>query len=389
MTEASSSIIRFPKLSPDIYAQIRETTRRFVESHVRPRATELDDTEVFPGDIYEEMAQLGLFGIMVPEEFGGAGLDALSYALVMEELSRGYASIADQCGLVELIGTLLAVHGTEQQRARYLGKVLAAKERVAYCITEAEAGTDVSGIKTTAVRDGAGWRLSGSKVLIHNAPIANYGYVLARTDMAAGHRGMSIFIVDLSAKGVTRGNKEKKMGQRASLVGTLHFEGVALAEDALLGPLNRGFHIMMSVLDKGRIGIAALATGIAQAGLDAALDFARTRKQFGKPISDNQGVQWLLADMLKDITAARALVHRAAMTMDAGLPATMECSIAKCFAADVAVQHTANAVQIFGGSGYIRGFEVERLYRDAKITQIYEGTNQIQRSIIARELLKT
>lgn len=389
MTEASSSIIRFPKLSPDIYAQIRETTRRFVESHVRPRATELDDTEVFPGDIYEEMAQLGLFGIMVPEEFGGAGLDALSYALVMEELSRGYASIADQCGLVELIGTLLAVHGTEQQRARYLGKVLAAKERVAYCITEAEAGTDVSGIKTTAVRDVAGWRLSGSKVLIHNAPIANYGYVLARTDMAAGHRGMSIFIVDLSAKGVTRGNKEKKMGQRASLVGTLHFEGVALAEDALLGPLNRGFHIMMSVLDKGRIGIAALATGIAQAGLDAALDFARTRKQFGKPISDNQGVQWLLADMLKDITAARALVHRAAMTMDAGLPATMECSIAKCFAADVAVQHTANAVQIFGGSGYIRGFEVERLYRDAKITQIYEGTNQIQRSIIARELLKT
>lgn len=389
MTEASSSIIRFPKLSPDIYAQIRETTRRFVESHVRPRATELDDTEVFPGDIYEEMAQLGLFGIMVPEEFGGAGLDALSYALVMEELSRGYASIADQCGLVELIGTLLAVHGTEQQRARYLGKVLAAKERVAYCITEAEAGTDVSGIKTTAVRDVAGWRLSGSKVLIHNAPIANYGYVLARTDMAAGNRGMSIFIVDLSAKGVTRGNKEKKMGQRASLVGALHFEGVALAEDALLGPLNRGFHIMMSVLDKGRIGIAALATGIAQAGLDAALDFARTRKQFGKPISDNQGVQWLLADMLKDITAARALVHRAAMTMDAGLPATMECSIAKCFAADVAVQHTANAVQIFGGSGYIRGFEVERLYRDAKITQIYEGTNQIQRSIIARELLKT
>lgn len=389
MTEASSSIIRFPKLSPDIYAQIRETTRRFVESHVRPRAMELDDTEVFPGDIYEEMAQLGLFGITVPEEFGGAGLDALSYALVMEELSRGYASIADQCGLVELIGTLLAVHGTEQQRARYLGNVLAAKERVAYCITEAEAGTDVSGIKTTAVRDGAGWRLSGSKVLIHNAPIANHGYVLARTDMAASHRGMSIFIVDLSAKGVMRGNKEKKMGQRASLVGALHFEGVALAEDALLGPLNRGFHIMMSVLDKGRIGIAALATGIAQAGLDAALDFARTRKQFGKPISDNQGVQWLLADMLKDITAARALVHRAAMTMDAGLPATMECSIAKCFAADVAVQHTANAVQIFGGSGYIRGFEVERLYRDAKITQIYEGTNQIQRSIIARELLKT
>ena len=334
------------------------------------------------------MAQLGLFGITVPEEFGGAGLDALSYALVMEELSRGYASIADQCGLIELIGTLLSAHGTDQQRARHLGNILAAKERVAYCITESEAGADVSGVKTTAVLDGKRWRLSGSKAWIHNAPVADYGYVLARTDTKAGNHGMSIFIVDLSAKGVSRGKKENKMGQRASPVGALHFDSVDLAEDALLGQLNRGFHIMMSALDKGRIGIAALATGIAQAGLDAALDYAKTRKQFGKPIAENQGLQWMLADMMKDITAARALVHRAAMTIDAGLPATMECSIAKCFAADVAVQHTANAVQIFGGSGYIRGFEVERLYRDAKITQIYEGTNQIQRSIIARELLK-
>jgi alkylation response protein AidB-like acyl-CoA dehydrogenase len=199
---------------------------------------------------------------------------------------------------------------------------------------------------------------------------------------------MSIFIVDLSAKGVSRGKKEKKMGQRASPVGSLHFEDVLLDEGALLGPLNRGFHIMMSVLDKGRIGIGALAVGIAQAGLDAAVDYAKTRKQFGRSISENQGLQWMMADMKKDITAARALVHRAAMTMDAGLPATMECSIAKCFAGDTAVLHTANAVQIFGGSGYIRGFEVERLYRDAKITQIYEGTNQIQRTIIARELLR-
>jgi alkylation response protein AidB-like acyl-CoA dehydrogenase len=178
------------------------------------------------------------------------------------------------------------------------------------------------------------------------------------------------------------------MGQRASPVGALHFDAVALPAEALLGPLNRGFHIMMSVLDKGRIGIGALAVGIAQAGLEAALDYARNRRQFGKAIAENQGLQWMLADMQKDITAARALVHRAAMVMDQGLPATMDCSIAKCFAGDAAVQHTANAVQIFGGSGYIRGFEVERLYRDAKITQIYEGTNQIQRSIIARELLK-
>lgn len=383
-----NTVIPTPRHSGDIYVQIRETARRFAEDRVRPRAADLDETEAFPADIYQEMAGLGLFGVTVPEAFGGAGLDALSYALVMEELSRGYASVADQCGLVELIGTLLSVHGTAEQREAHLADILAARKRVAYCITEAEAGTDVSGIRTTAVRDGTGWRLSGSKIWIHNAPVADHGYVLARTDPAAGHRGMSIFIVDLHAKGVSRGKKEHKMGQRASQVGALHFDSVTLPGDALLGELNRGFHIMMSVLDKGRIGIGALAVGIAQAGLEAALDYAQTRRQFGKPIAENQGLQWMLADMKKDITAARALVHRAAMTMDAGLPATMDCSIAKCFAGDAAVQHTANAVQVFGGSGYIRGFEVERLYRDAKITQIYEGTNQIQRSIIARELLK-
>ena len=384
-----TSIIPVPKLSGDIYGQIRETARGFAEDRVRPRAVELDDTEAFPADIYNEMAGLGLFGITVPEDFGGAGLDILSYALVMEELSRGYASVADQCGLVELIGTLLSAHGTPAQREQYLPDILAARKRVAYCITESEAGTDVSGVRTTAVRDGAGWRLSGSKIWIHNAPVADFGYVLARTDPAAGNRGMSIFIVDLSAKGVTRGKKEKKMGQRASPVGALYFDSVALGEASLLGEINRGFHIMMSVLDKGRIGIGALAVGIAQAGLEAALEYAKTRRQFGKVIAENQGLQWMLADMKKDITAARALVHRAAMMMDAGVPATMDCSIAKCFASDIAVQHTANAVQIFGGSGYIRGFEVERLYRDAKITQIYEGTNQIQRTIIARELLRT
>ena len=383
-----SSAIPFPKLSPEIYTQISDTARRFADTRVRPLARELDETESFPKEIYAEMAELGLFGITVPEEFGGAGLDALSYALVMEELSRGYASVADQCGLVELIGTLLSVHGSAAQREAHLADVLAARKRVSYCITEAEAGTDVSGVKTTAVRDGDDFRLSGSKIWIHNAPVADIGFVLARTDPKAGHRGMSIFIVDLNAKGVSRGKKEHKMGQRASPVGALHFDDVALPADALLGPLNRGFHIMMSVLDKGRIGIGALAVGIAQAGLEAALDYARTRKQFGKAIAENQGLQWILADMQKDITAARALVHRAAMVMDAGLSATMDCSIAKCFAGDAAVQHTANAVQVFGGSGYIRGFEVERLYRDAKITQIYEGTNQIQRTIIARELLK-
>lgn len=367
--------------------QVREMARAFADETIRPLAEELDREERFPVELYDEMARLGLFGIGVPEALGGPGFDTLTYALVMEELSRGYASVADQCGLIELISTLLVRHGTERQQAM-LPDVLGMRAKVAYCITEAEAGTDVSGIRSTVTRDGNGWRLNGGKIWIHNAPVADYGFVLARTDKEAGNRGMSIFIVDLHAAGVEKGPKEHKMGQRASQVGALNFSDVHLSADALLGVEGRGFHMMMSVLDKGRVGIASLAVGIAQAGLEAALDFAGTRKQFGKAIADFQGVQWLLADMAKDIEAARLLVHSAASKIDSGADATKACSIAKCFAGDMAVQRTADAVQVFGGSGYIRGFEVERLYRDAKITQIYEGTNQIQRMIIARELLK-
>ena len=372
----------------DEHRQIRATTQRFADDVIRPAAESLDQEERFPTEIYAQMAELGLFGITAPEDAGGIGMDALAYAIVMEELSRGYSSVADQCGLVELIATLLTRHGTPAQKAEHLGSVLAADKRVAYCITEAEAGTDVSGINTLAKRDGDGWRLSGSKIWIHNAPVAELGFVLARTDPEAGKRGMSIFIVDLAEEGVSRGAKEHKMGQRASQVGALHFDSVALPGDALLGEEGRGFHIMMSVLDKGRVGIAALAVGIAQAALEAVLGYMPTRKQFGQPIAGFQGLQWMLADMAKDIAAARLLTHDAAARLESGDGVTMACSMAKCFAGDAAVQHTANAVQIFGGSGYIRGFEVERLYRDAKITQIYEGTNQIQRSIIARELLR-
>jgi alkylation response protein AidB-like acyl-CoA dehydrogenase len=381
-------MVAYPKLSGDTYNQIRDMARRFSREVVRPAAEDLDDQERFPAEIYDEMAELGFFGITVPERWGGTELDCYAYALIIEELARGYASVADQCGLVELIGTLLASHGTDAQRERYLPRILGAKTYVAYCITEAEAGSDVSSIQSTAVKTSSGWRLSGSKLWIHNAPIADLGFVLARTEPELGHRGMSIFIVDLHAKGVSRGVKEHKMGQRASQVGALYFDDVELAEEALLGDANRGFYIMLSVLDKGRVGIGALSVGIAQAGLEAALEYAQVRRQFGKPISENQGLQWMLADMATELTAARALVHRAAFMLDNEVPATAACSMAKCFASDMAVRQTANAVQIFGASGYIRGFEVERLYRDAKVTQIYEGTNEIQRTIIARDLFK-
>lgn len=372
----------------ETHEEIRRAARRFADEVIRPQAEALDRDEAFPADIYRQMGALGLFGITVPAELGGAGLDALGYALVMEELSRGYASVADQCGLYELIATLLAAHGSEAQRERWLGPLLRAEIRPAYCLTEAEAGSDLSSIRTLAEKTADGWRLSGSKLWIHNAPVADVGFVLARTDREAGKRGMSIFIVPFDLPGVSRGPKEHKMGQRASPVGALQFDDVRLPPDALLGAEGRGFHIMMGVLDKGRIGIAALAVGIAQAGLEAALAYAGQRRQFGQPIADFQGIQWMLADMAKDITAARLMVHHAAEVFDSGRPATIYCSMAKCFASDMAVAQTANAVQIFGGSGYIRGFEVERLYRDAKITQIYEGTNQIQRTIIARQLMK-
>jgi alkylation response protein AidB-like acyl-CoA dehydrogenase len=370
------------------HRQVADMTRRFANEQIRPEAERLDRDEAFAADIYKAMGDNGLFGITVPEQHGGAGLDVLAYSVVMEELSRGYASVADQCGLVELVTTLLCAHGTEAQKDRWIGPLVTAAQRAAYCITEAGAGSDVSGVKTTARREGDGWLLSGSKLWIHNAPVADVAFVLARTDPAAGKRGMSIFIVDCALPGVSRGPKEHKLGQRSSQVGELHFENVALPADALLGQEGRGFHMMMSVLEKGRVGIGALAVGILQAALEASVEQARMRRQFGQAIAEFQGIQFMLADMAKDTEAARLLVRSAAHKLDTGADATAAASMAKCFAGDAAVAHASNAIQIFGGSGYIRGYEVERLYRDAKITQIYEGTNQIQRVIIARQLLK-
>lgn len=369
------------------HSLIEAMVRDFSDREVRPRAQELDESEAFPDDLYREMARHGLIGITVPEALGGVGADCRSYAIVMEELSRGYASVADQCGLVELLGSLLSEHGTPAQRERYLAPLLRFDRRCAYAITEPGAGSDVSGVRATAIRDGDGWRLTGEKIWIHNAPVCDFAAVLARTEPEAGKRGMSIFLVDMDQPGASKGPKEHKMGQRASQVGALSFDDVRLGADALLGQEGRGFHMMMSVLDKGRVGIASLAVGILQAALDASISYAGTRQQFGQAIAEFQGVQWMIADMAKATHAARLMVRDAAARLDAGERATLQCSMAKCFASDAAVEHTANAVQVHGGIGYIRGIEVERLYRDAKITQIYEGTNQIQRMIIARTLL--
>jgi alkylation response protein AidB-like acyl-CoA dehydrogenase len=367
---------------------IRDAARAFADQEIRPAAAALDEREEFPEGLYGKMAQMGFFGLSIPEEDGGIGADTLAYAVATEEISRGYACLADELGNVELVGTLLATSGTREQKDRYLRPLLRGEHVCAFALTEAEAGSDLAGLRASATRRDHGWLLNGEKILIHNAPNCDFAVVLARTDERAGHRGMSMFIVERAWPGVSSGRKEHKMGQRASQVGPLAFKDVELPASSLLGTENRGFHAMMSVLECGRIGVAALAVGILQASLDACLKHAKARRQFGQPLAEFQAVQWMLADMAKDAHAARLMTYAAAIKLDRDGKAAPESAMAKCFASDAAVQRTADAVQIFGGVGYIRGFEVERLYRDAKVTQIYEGTNQIQRMIIARHLLK-
>jgi len=371
----------------DRHEMIRETAHAFCEREIRPVAAALDEAEEFPAALYCRMAEIGLFGISLPEADGGVGADMLAYAIVMEEIGRGYASLADELGNVEMVGTLLSRYGTPAQKERYLAPLLRGTFVSGFAITEADAGSDVAGIRTTAVKNDDGWSLTGEKMWIHNAPNCDFAVVLARTDKEKGHRGMSTFLVERASPGVVSGRREHKMGQRASQVGPLSFDNVKLQSDSLLGPENRGFHHMMSVLEKGRVGIAGMAVGIMQAALDASIQQAKMRRQFGQPIAEFQAIQIILADMAKDLHAARHLTYAAAEKLERDGRAALEVSIAKCFASDAAVARTADAIQIFGGSGYIRGFEVERLYRDAKITQIYEGTNQIQRMIIARQLI--
>ena len=370
---------------------LAETVERFARDKVKPRAEELDETEEFPADIYSEMGKLGLFGITVPEADGGVGGTVLDYATVMEELACGYASVADQCGLIELITSLLVSFGTTEQKDHYMAGLQDATIRPAYALTEAESGSDLASIKTRAVADGDSWVLNGEKVYIHNAPVADMAVVLAVTDPEArSSRRLSMFLVDIDATdGAERAYKEHKMGQRASQVGGFVFTDARLGPDAILGELGVGFPAMMNVLDKGRVGIAALSLGIHRAALDAAVSYAKERKQFGQPIGNHQGVAFQLADMATDYQASRQLIHHAANALDTGDPAANLCSMAKLFASEAAVRHTSTAVQVHGGSGYIRGVEVERLYRDARITMIYEGTSEIQRMIISRALLRT
>lgn len=374
------------KLSEE-HEMIRKMVRDFAEKEVAPTAAERDEEERFDREIFDKIAELGLTGIPWPEKYGGIGSDYLAYCIAVEELSRVCAST----GVVLSAHTSLASwpiykFGTEEQKRKYLLPLAQGASIGAYALTEPGSGSDASNMKTTAVKKGDHYVLNGSKIFITNAGIADIYIVFAITDPEAGHRGITAFIVESDFPGFRVGKKEKKMGIRSSPTAEIIFEETIVPAENRLGEEGQGFKIAMMTLDGGRNGIAAQAVGIAQGALDAAVQYAKERHQFGKPIIANQGISFKLADMATHVEAARLLTYQAAWLETNGLPYGKASAMAKLFAGDTAMMVTTEAVQVFGGYGYIKDYPVERYMRDAKITQIYEGTQEIQRLVISRML---
>lgn len=370
---------------------LRNMVRDFAEKECGPTAAERDEKETFDRYIFDKMAELGLTGIVFPEEYGGAGADYISYAIAVEELSRVDASVGVTLSAHTSLGSNpIYKFGTEEQKQKYLVPLAEGKKMGAFGLTEPFAGSDAGGTRTTAVLDGDEWVLNGTKIFITNGGEAEIYVVFAMTDKEAKpkHKGISAFIVEKGTPGFTFGKKEHKLGIRSSPTMELVFDNCRIPKENLLGQLGEGFKIAMVTLDYGRIGIAAQALGIAQGAYEAALNYAKERKQFGQPIANFQAIQFMLADMATEIEAARLLVYRAAYLASQGVRISKEAAMAKMYASDVAMKVTTNAVQIFGGYGYTREFPVERMMRDAKITQIYEGTNEIQRVVISANILK-
>ncbi|MCY0902140.1 MAG: acyl-CoA dehydrogenase [Firmicutes bacterium] len=369
---------------------LRKLVRDFAEREVAPTAAERDEEERFDRSLFDHMGKLGLTGIPWPEEYGGAGLDFLSYVIAVEELSRACGSTGVTLSAhVSLAGWPLYKFGTEEQKQRYLRPMAEGKMLGAYGLTEPSAGTDAASMRTTAVRSGDHYVLRGTKVFTTNGGAADTYIVFASTDPAQRSRGVSAFIVEKGMPGFHFGKKEKKMGIRSSPTLELIFEDCEVPAENLLGEEGFGFKIAMMTLDGGRNGIAAQAVGIAQGALDAALHYAMNRTQFNKPITDFQAIQFKLADMATEIEAARLLTYQAAWLESNGLSYGKASAMAKVMASDVAMKVTTEAVQIHGGYGFTRDYPVERMMRDAKITQIYEGTNEVQRMVIAGHLLKS
>ncbi|MCL2457537.1 MAG: acyl-CoA dehydrogenase [Desulfobulbus sp.] len=370
---------------------IRDMVRSFAETEVAPSAAERDETEHFDRALmFDRLAELGLTGIVFPEEYGGAGADYISYAIAVEELSRVCGSTGVTLSAhLSLCANPIYMFGTEAQKQKFLTPLAKGEKIGAFGLTEPSAGSDAGGTKTTATRDGNDWILNGSKIFITNGGEAETYVVLARSDKSAEkHRGISAFIVEKGTPGFSFGKKEKKMGIRSSPTMELVFENCRIPGDNLLGQEGQGFKVAMKTLDGGRIGIAAQALGIAQGAFEAACAYTKEREQFNKPIASFQGVSFQLADMATQIEAARLLIYNAAYRASAGLSYSQESAMAKLFASETAMWVTTQAVQLHGGYGYTREFPVERMMRDAKITEIYEGTSEVQRVVIGAALVK-
>jgi alkylation response protein AidB-like acyl-CoA dehydrogenase len=367
--------------------EIQALTREFARAEIEPNASGWDRDHHFPRELYGRLAELGLMGVCIPEEYGGAGADFLSYMLVLEELSRADAGVGVTVAVHTSAVTLpILLFGTDEQRSRFVPPLARGEAIGAFALTEPESGSDAGSLRTRADATADGWRITGGKQFISTAEHAGTFLLFARTDPdTAGARGVSAFILDADHVRVT--GREEKLGLNSSTTNSIAVEGVEVGRDRLLHEENRGFRVAMTTLDGGRIGIAAQALGIAQAAYDAARAYALERRQFGQRIAEFQAIQWKLADMSTEIDAARLLVYRAAWLKQQGEPHTEAGAKAKLFASEMARRQTAEAIQIFGGYGYTREFPVERHYRDAKITEIYEGTSEVQRIVIARSIL--
>jgi len=367
---------------------LRDSAKEFADKRLKPGALAWDEHEAIPEAVYKEGAELGFFGLSVPEEFGGLGVDPLAYAVAMEELARGSAAF-QVCLSVHnsLVCGAIAKYGTSEQKQKYLPKLASGEWVGAYSLSEPGSGTDAGSLVTSAVDAGDHFLVNGTKAWVTNGGFAHVFVVFVSTNHEVGSRGITCLIVDKSTLGLTVGKKEKKMGLRASDTRELVFQGAKIPKSQLLGDVGEGFKIAMSLLDSGRIGIAAQAVGIGRAALEEAVSYAKERKQFGKTIASFQLTQAKIADMATNLDAARLLVYRAAALLARGEKCTKEASMAKSFASRAANKACYDALQIHGGNGYVREFPVERYFRDARVTEIYEGTTEVQSLIIAREVL--
>lgn len=372
----------------DSQRALQETARKYAREVIRPKAAHYDETAEFPRDLIAAAHELGLVNLGAPAEYGGSGLTHLEQVIVCEELAWGCAGVATSLYVNDLANLPILLGGTEEQKKRLLSHFGERPKLSAFCLTEPAAGSDVANMSTTARREGDHYVLNGAKCFISNGGYAEQFTVFATLDKSKRHKGITCFVVEGRPAGLTAGKHENKMGQRASNTVTLNFEEVRVPVANRIGEEGEGFRLAMETLDNSRPVTASFSVGIARAALEHSLEYSSQRQTFGKPIREHQGIQFMLADMGMNIQAARLLVHQSAWLLDSGQKNTLVSSYAKCFAADMAMKVTTDAVQVYGGYGYIKDYPVEKLMRDAKLIQVYEGTSQVQRIVIARELFK-